>query len=140
MKSYIILSIIVLLSSCVNHIDEKEESINITFKIQEYQKLPFDKSTRGDLSASCNHLAFIDYSEGVIKNRIDLTSEKCIMTFSIKGKERDGKIIYSKEFTEVPMEINSITRFTGFFFANVTDITESIIANDEWKNINNTVF
>lgn len=62
------------------------------------------------------------------------------MTFSIKGKERDGKIIYSKEFTEVPMEINSITRFTGIFFANVTDITESIIANDKWKNINNTVF
>lgn len=45
-----------------------------------------------------------------------LTSEEATMNFTVTAKDNEGNIIRTRDFKEVPMKINQITRYTGQFF------------------------
>lgn len=68
------------------------------------------------------------------------SNDSAEMSFSVSAKDKDGNIMYSHQFENVPMEINSITRYSGIFFSNEIKYTGTIIIDDEWKNIINNNF
>lgn len=45
-----------------------------------------------------------------------LTSEEATMNFTVTAKDDEGNEIRTREFNNVPMKINQITRYTGQFF------------------------
>lgn len=67
-----------------------------------------------------------------------LPEQRCEVNVTATAKDENGKIIAQRTFSNVEMELNYITRFSGKFFSDESNYKISV--NPEWGGINATPF
>ncbi len=63
-----------------------------------------------------------------------LPQESCTATITVQAQDKEGNTLRERTFTNVPMKLNQLTRYTGDFFAPDAAASEFSLAleNDVW--------
>ena len=64
-----------------------------------------------------------------------LTTDEAVMDFDVVARDADGGEINSRDFTDVPMKLNRLTRYSGEFFAEPqgTQAFRLSLEDSEWE-------
>ena len=69
-----------------------------------------------------------------------LPSEKTDMTFTLSAIDAEGNTRLTHEFSDAPMTVNEITRYTGELFSTSINTSGNITADTEWTATNEFTF